>query len=183
MKYEVLIVGRGGQGILLLGRVLGLAAIKYAGLYSVVTESYAAETRGGESRSDVIIASSMEEIPYVKVLRPDILVMMFPYRIDYYKSMINRNTLVIVDEEYVDPTAFKDFRLVKERFGELAEKHLGTRRVANMIVLGRIIREIPEIRMDHVKKAIEEMISPSWIHVNQKAVEIGYQSHSTSENQ
>ncbi|MEM1775116.1 MAG: 2-oxoacid:acceptor oxidoreductase family protein, partial [Desulfurococcaceae archaeon] len=60
MKYEILIVGRGGQGVLLFGRVLGLAASKYANLYAVVTESYAAETRGGESRSDVIIANSME---------------------------------------------------------------------------------------------------------------------------
>lgn len=176
MKYEVLIVGRGGQGILLMGRVLGLAAIKYAGLYSVVTESYAAETRGGESRSDVIIASSMEEIPYVKVLKPDIVAMMFPYRLDYYRSIITPSTTVIVDEEYVDPSVFTDCRLVKGRFSELAEKHLGTRRVANMIILGRIIREIREIKIDHVKKAIEELISPSWIHINQKAVEIGYQS-------
>ncbi|MEM1773082.1 MAG: 2-oxoacid:acceptor oxidoreductase family protein, partial [Desulfurococcaceae archaeon] len=92
MKYEILIVGRGGQGVLLLGRILGLAASKYANLYAVVTESYAAETRGGESRSDVIIASSMEEAPYVKVVKPDMVVFMYPYRIETYKSILTPNT-------------------------------------------------------------------------------------------
>lgn len=90
MKYEILIVGRGGQGVLLFGRVLGLAASKYANLYAVVTESYAAETRGGESRSDVIIANSMEEIPYVKVTEPDIAVFLYPFKIQYYKSILKQ---------------------------------------------------------------------------------------------
>ncbi|MEM4717436.1 MAG: 2-oxoacid:acceptor oxidoreductase family protein [Desulfurococcaceae archaeon] len=174
LKYEVLIVGRGGQGVLLMGRILGLAASKYANLYTVVTESYAAETRGGESRSDVIIASSMEEIPYVKVLKPDIAVFLYPYKLDYYKSMLKPSTLVIIDEEYTNPYSFTGYRVVKEKFSRLAEKTLGTRRVANLVVLGRLLRELEIIGIDCVKKALEDLISPSWLQLNIKALDLGY---------
>lgn len=176
MKYEVLIVGRGGQGVLLMGRILGLAASKYANLYTVVTESYAAETRGGESRSDVIIASSMEEIPYVKVLKPDIAVFLYPYKLDYYKSLFTPNTLVIIDEEYADPSSFTGYRVVKEKFSYIAENTLGTRRVANIIALGRLLRELGVLSIDHAKRALEELISPSWLQLNIKALELGYSS-------
>lgn len=174
MKYEILIVGRGGQGVLLLGRILGLAASKYANLYAVVTESYAAETRGGESRSDVIIASSMEEAPYVKVIKPDIAVFMYPYRIETYKSTLTSNTIVVLDEEYVNPSLFKEFKVISAKYSEIAEKTLGTRRVANIVILGRILREITVLSIDHVSKAIEDLISPSWLNLNLKALETGY---------
>ncbi|MEM0199473.1 MAG: 2-oxoacid:acceptor oxidoreductase family protein [Desulfurococcaceae archaeon] len=174
MKYEILIVGRGGQGVLLFGRVLGLAASKYANLYAVVTESYAAETRGGESRSDVIIANSMEEIPYVKVTEPDIAVFLYPFKIQYYKSILKQKTLVVVDEEYVSSDLFKEFRVVSKRFSELAEKNVGTRRVANVVILGRILREIKVLGFDHVKKAIEEVVPAAWIQLNLKALDLGY---------
>ncbi|MEM0326317.1 MAG: 2-oxoacid:acceptor oxidoreductase family protein [Desulfurococcaceae archaeon] len=174
MKYEILIVGRGGQGVLLFGRVLGLAASKYANLYAVVTESYAAETRGGESRSDVIIANSMEEIPYVKVTEPDIAVFLYPFKIQYYKSILKQKTLVVVDEEYVSSDLFKEFRVVSKRFSELAEKNVGTRRVANVVILGRILREIKVLGFDHVKKAIEEIVPAAWIQLNLKALDLGY---------
>ncbi|MEM1775192.1 MAG: 2-oxoacid:acceptor oxidoreductase family protein, partial [Desulfurococcaceae archaeon] len=155
-------------------RVLGLAASKYANLYAVVTESYAAETRGGESRSDVIIANSMEEIPYVKVTEPDIAVFLYPFKIQYYKSILKQKTLVVVDEEYVSSDLFKEFRVVSKRFSELAEKNVGTRRVANVVILGRILREIKVLGFDHVKKAIEEVVPAAWIQLNLKALDLGY---------
>jgi 2-oxoglutarate ferredoxin oxidoreductase subunit gamma len=174
LKYEVLIVGRGGQGVLLLGRIMGLAASKYAGLYAVVTETYAAETRGGESRSDVVIASSMEEAPYVRVLKPDIAVFMYPYRLDYYKKILGENTLVVVDEEYVEPSVFQGNRLITFRFSEFAEKRFNTRRVANIVILGRILREINVLKLDHVKSALEELIPGKWLPLNLQALEEGY---------
>ncbi|OYT45286.1 MAG: 2-oxoglutarate oxidoreductase, partial [Desulfurococcales archaeon ex4484_42] len=40
MRHDLLIAGRGGQGILVLGYVLGLALVKYEGMYVVEMESY-----------------------------------------------------------------------------------------------------------------------------------------------
>lgn len=157
-----------------MGRILGLAASKYANLYAVVTESYASETRGGESRSDVIIASSMYEAPYMKVLDPDIAVFMYPYRLEYYKSLLKPHTTIVLDEEYVNTSAFRGYRVWGARFSEIAEKNLNTRRVANMVVLGRILREISLVSIDHVKKALEDLLPGSWLQINIKALELGY---------
>ncbi|MEM1529287.1 MAG: 2-oxoacid:acceptor oxidoreductase family protein [Desulfurococcaceae archaeon] len=175
MKQEILVVGRGGQGVLLLGRILGLAATKYAGLYAVVTESYSAETRGGESRSDIIIASSIDEIEYNKVLNPNIAVFMFPFYVERYKAtMIKPHTLIIVDEDFVNPDFFKGYRVASAKFSGIAEKVTGTRRVANMVILGKLLREIGVIGIEHVKAAISELVSPRWLDANFKALEAGY---------
>jgi len=66
MKYEILISGRGGQGILLAGYILGLAAAKYMGFNVVNSDFYGAETRGGEATSEVIISTD-EEIDILRV--------------------------------------------------------------------------------------------------------------------
>ncbi|MEM1628445.1 MAG: 2-oxoacid:acceptor oxidoreductase family protein [Desulfurococcaceae archaeon] len=174
MKWEILIIGRGGQGILLLGRILGLAASKYAGLYAVFTESYAAETRGGESRSDVIIANTVEEIDYIKVQRPDIAVFMYPYNLDKYKAMLKPHSMVFIDDEYVDPGIFKEHIVFSHKFSEIAEKQAGSRRVANMVLLGKLIKETKILSIDHVKKTLEELIHPNWFEINIKALETGY---------
>lgn len=173
MKYEILIVGRAGQGVLLLGRIIGLAASKYAGLYAVVSESYPAEARAGESRADVIIASSIEEAPYIKVLNADMAIFLFPYRIDYYKTLLQDSTTVVIDEEYVDPALFSKYRVVSARFSEIAERVVGTRRAVNIVVLGRILRELKVLTEDHVKKVLEEIVPPRWLQLNLKALEEG----------
>lgn len=175
MKQEILIVGRGGQGVLLLGRILGLAATKYAGLYAVVTESYSAETRGGESRSDIIIASSIDEIEYNKVLNPNVAVFMFPFYIDRYKaSLLKPHTLVIVDEDFVNPDLFKGYKVASAKFSGVAEKVAGTRRVANIVILGRLLREIGILNLEHVKATISELVPSRWLEANLKALEAGY---------
>ncbi|MEM4532793.1 MAG: 2-oxoacid:acceptor oxidoreductase family protein, partial [Desulfurococcaceae archaeon] len=76
MKYELLIIGRGGQGILLMGRVLGTAISKYTNLYVTSTESYGAETRGTESRVEMIISDDPGEIDYIATRKPNILLVM-----------------------------------------------------------------------------------------------------------
>lgn len=174
MKWEIVIVGRGGQGILLLGRVLGLAASKYAGLYSVATETYAAETRGGESRSDVVIAKDMLEIDYVKVTQPDVIVMLFPFNVEAYKSMAKPTTAIFLDSGFVDPSHFPNHRVYAYRYTELAEKSFGTPRVANMVVLGHIVKVTGLLSLEHVKGALSELVPEKWLDINIKALELGY---------
>lgn len=174
MKWEIVIVGRGGQGVLLLGRILGLAASKYAGLYSVATETYAAETRGGESRSDVVIAKDMLEIDYVKVTRPDIIVMMFPFNVEAYKSMAKSTTAIFLDLDFVDPGHFPNHRVYAHKYTELAEKTLGSQRVANVIVLGHMIKATGLLSLEHVKGALLDMVSEKWLDLNIKALNLGY---------
>jgi Pyruvate/2-oxoacid:ferredoxin oxidoreductase gamma subunit len=58
------IAGRGGQGIVFIGRVVGKTALK-SRLYSAVTSSYGSEVRGGSVLSSVVIDEREIVNPYI----------------------------------------------------------------------------------------------------------------------
>lgn len=72
-KIEIRIGGRGGQGVVLAGQILGRAAV-YDGKNSVQTQSYGAEARGSATKSEVIIFDSKIHFPFVR--KCDLLIAM-----------------------------------------------------------------------------------------------------------
>ncbi len=173
MKWEVLIVGRGGQGVLLLGHIIGVAAAKYAKLYVTGTEAYASETRGGESRSDVIISDNPEDVDFVKVRSANVALFMYPYNIDSYLKLLNPYAYVFIDTTY-----FKDFpkgswKLFKAPYTEIAEKSLGNPRVSNVVALGHIISKTKMLNPEHIEKAIKELVPEKWVNLNIEAFRKG----------
>ena len=79
-RVEVRFAGSGGQGVVLMGVVLGQAAALHAGLFAAQTQSYGAEARGGAARSDVVISSAPIDSPMVTA--PDYLVAMCQEALD-----------------------------------------------------------------------------------------------------
>ena len=71
-RFEIRIAGLGGQGVVTIGRVLGIAFSVYEGLNSVNTQSYGPESRGGACRSEVVVSSGAINYPYVR--RADLFV-------------------------------------------------------------------------------------------------------------
>ena len=61
-RYELRFSGSGGQGMILAGIIMAEAAAIYDGKQAVQSQSYGPESRGGASRSEVIISN--EEIDY-----------------------------------------------------------------------------------------------------------------------
>jgi 2-oxoglutarate ferredoxin oxidoreductase subunit gamma len=66
-KYEVVLAGSGGQGLIVAGVLLGLAATRH-GLYVAQTQSYGVSARGGYCHAEAVI--SEEEILYPKPAPP-----------------------------------------------------------------------------------------------------------------
>lgn len=73
VKVEIRISGLGGQGVVLIGQILGKAAV-YDGKNAVQTQSYGAEARGTLAKSEIII--SEDKIGFPTVRKCDILVAM-----------------------------------------------------------------------------------------------------------
>ncbi|MCK4722735.1 MAG: 2-oxoacid:acceptor oxidoreductase family protein, partial [Dehalococcoidia bacterium] len=63
-RWEVRLVGQGGQGVALAGIILAEAAVR-DGKNAVMNHTYGAQKRGGPSQADVVISG--EEIDYPKV--------------------------------------------------------------------------------------------------------------------
>ncbi|MEM0038371.1 MAG: 2-oxoacid:acceptor oxidoreductase family protein [Zestosphaera sp.] len=173
MKHEILIVGRGGQGVLLLGRILGVAAAKYAGLFATGSETYASETRGGESRVDLIITDNPEGVDFVKVVRASIALFMFPYSLDRYARMLSSDAYVFLNSTYVKEFPSAVQKVFSAPYDEIAERAVGTSRVSNIVALGHMIARTGIMDVRHVESTLKEIVSEKWLETNMKALRAG----------
>lgn len=173
MRKEILVAGRGGQGILLLGHVIGLSAAKYAGLYVTGTESYSAETRGGDSKVDLIIADRAEELDYIKVRQANIAIFMYPTQLSKYSSLVDKGAKVFVDSTYVKEIPKVEWEVFSAPYTEMAEKKLGTHRVANMVALGHVIYVTKLMEPEAIINGMKEVVRKKWLDIDIKAFREG----------
>ena len=174
MRKEFLAAGRGGQGILLLGHILGHAAAKYTDLYVTVTESYDAETRGGDSRVDIVIADRPEELDYFRVRRSDIALFMYPEQLMKYGGLVRDGATVFVDSYYIGEVPESTKWVVKSApYTRIAEDELGTHVVANMIALGHIIKETGLIPKEAIIRSIRKVVRRKWVYIDLKSFQRG----------
>ncbi len=175
VRHEILIAGRGGQGILLAGYILGLALVRSTDYYVVHSEAYSAETRGGDSRSEIVIASTEEEADYMKVSRASIAVFMYKEQLAKYKSKVGSNALVLADSTYITEDMLEEgWKSYLVPFSRIAEEKVGTIRVANMVMLGVFSALTGLVSLDGLKQAVKESVKPNWIEINLKALDVGY---------
>jgi len=169
-----MILGRGGQGVLLAGYILGLAVAKYMGYYVTQTEYYGAETRGGETRSEVVV-SDEGEICYPKVRRADIIILMYDSGfISNYKYAITKSTLIIYDPILVRRLNV-EAKTLPVPATRIAEENLKSKLPANMVMLGALASVNERIvTLNALKNALSEVVKSTWLELNIRAVELGY---------
>ncbi|GBF36249.1 2-oxoacid:ferredoxin oxidoreductase subunit gamma [Methanofervidicoccus abyssi] len=175
MRKEVRISGFGGQGVVLAGVILGRSAALYDGKNAVQTQSYGPEARGGASKSEVVI--SEEEIDYPKVIKPDVLVCMSQQAFDKYGRDIKDEGTVIVDRDLVTvPENFYNgnVKLYKIPFTDIAYKDIGLKIVANMVMLGALVRITGVVSKEAMRKAILDSVPKGTEKKNLIAFEKGY---------
>lgn len=174
-EFQILIGGRGGQGILLAGYILGKAFIR-EGYYVVNSETYSAETRGGFSRSDLIVMSGGEEPDLIRIRKADIAIFMYPEQMVEYADLVSDDAIVFIDGSFTDKP-YKEWRNVYiYPFTNMAREKLNSHRVANMIMLGYFAGKTGLISLDSLKEAIKETVKKDWIDINIKAVTLGYEA-------
>jgi len=97
-RFEIRIVGVGGQGIRIAGIVLATAAV-INGLFATHWPSYGVEARGGPSISDIVI--SREEIDYPRVLAADVLAALNQEMLSKYLDSLKPNGILILDSSLI----------------------------------------------------------------------------------
>ena len=172
MRYELIIAGMGGQGILLAGNVLGTAAAVFQGLEAVQIVSYGPEARGGRVFTELIISD--EEIDYPRVLRPDIVITMSQRAYDEFGTAVAQGGLLIYDPGLVVPEEREGVKLVPIPATEMAEK-LGARISANMVMLGALTALCDLLKPEAVEQAIKTKVRRA-LEVNLKAFRKGYEA-------
>jgi len=173
LRSEILIIGRGGQGILVMGRVLGMAAVRNPSFRVASTETYGSETRGTESRVDLIITDE-GEIDYVRVRRPSIFVVMYPLNVEKYLGMLTSETVVFLNSTYINELQGVSVReIYRAPYTDIAEKETGSARPANMVALGHVVGRTGIVKPEDVEEAIKEVIPREWVEASIKAFRLG----------
>jgi 2-oxoglutarate ferredoxin oxidoreductase subunit gamma len=172
-KTEILLAGFGGQGIMLLGKLLaeaGLASRKNV----TWMPSYGAEVRGGTAYSMTKISD--KEIANPIVTAPDILVAMNEPSLVKYEGKLKAKGLLILNKSLVkSKPARKDITIVSIPMTQIAAK-LGSVRSANMVAMGALLKRSKLFPVRVVTAALHEMLRPKEeiFILNKKAIEEGY---------
>jgi len=133
MIIKTAFAGSGGQGVLVMGYILSVSAMK-DGKHVTYLPSYGAEVRGGTANCTVCISD--EEIASPVASSPDYAVVMNKPSMIKYQHIIKSGGIMIINSSLVDadPTR-KDIEIVKVPANDIALE-LGSDRALNMIMLG-----------------------------------------------
>lgn len=174
MPEELICAGFGGQGILLMGKVVAQAGL-LEGRYVTFMPSYGAEVRGGTAHSMVIISS--QEIASPVVNSPDTCFAMNEPSFIRFERRLKKNGLFIVNKTLVHAKSKrKDIQLLVLPFTEIANSIVGNIKVANMVALGAYIARKKTVSLNSVLTALKDLLPKSKHHmlpVNEKAIKEG----------
>lgn len=152
-RYEIILSGIGGQGLVLCGNIIGEAAAIYEGKNASMTVSHGVETRGTFSKSDVIVSD--KEIYYPQVLKEDLILALAQVAYDKYVSTIKEDAILIYDSGMVTETKKSKAKQYGYPLSEIA-KELGNIAVANIIAIGIIVKMTGLVKKESVIKVIED---------------------------
>ncbi len=170
-RTEILIGGVGGQGVILAGILLGSAATLYDGKKAVQTQAYSSEQRGGMARAEVIVDE--EPITDPQVRRPDIFIALAQDAIRRHLKKIKPGGLLVMDSDLVQEFEKGDFEVLSIPATSIADKEMGSIVVANLILLGGLIRKTGVLSVSAMEKAIESNVPPKAKEMNLKAFRRG----------
>ena len=170
-RYEIRIAGFGGQGVVTIGKIAGVAAALYDKKNAVQTQSYGPESRGGACKSEVVLSDG--DIHYPKVRTADVLVALSQLAQDIYLKDLKPGGLLIIDPLTVikDPPR-ADLRVFKVPTAEIAVE-VGNKKFQNMVALGALCQLTGVISREALEKSISENVPPKTLTQNLEAFKKG----------
>ena len=180
-RVEIRFAGFGGQGIGLMGRLVGEAvSLLEEGKNSVMTQSYGPESRGGASSTDVVIDEG--EIDYPKATELDYFVVLSEEAYHKYIPKLKEGGILFVEEDLVtlDEHAKKAKKIFKIPATKIAET-LGSRLYANIAMLGFVCANTTDIFSEEAMITImKEKIKARFVEKNLVAFQKGMEYKSDS---
>ena len=168
--HQIRIAGLGGQGIILMGVILGQAAV-YEKRFASLSSIYGPEVRGSSCRAELIIADERIDYPYIT--EADILIAMSQEGYDQFSKEVKEGGLIIYDSSIVKPDPSMKARHYLISATRMAVEKFENLMVANMFLLGALIGTIPLVTKDSMEKAILADISEKHSSTNKKALQLG----------
>ena len=176
MTDEVLIAGFGGQGIMLMGRLLAYGAI-YEGLHVTFYPSYGPEMRGGTANCTVVISDERIGSPVRN--RFTHLMAMNQASVDKFSERVKPGGVIAFNQSLVDtPPTRTDVMRVGIPANRIAAE-LKAPQAANMVALGGLLYLLRRIRVPALLKGLARVL-PGYrreaIPLNEAAIQRGIEA-------
>ena len=174
MTEEIIIAGFGGQGVLSMGKILAYSGVMQDKEVSWMP-SYGPEMRGGTANCSIIISDDPVGSPIVS--NPDVLIAMNLPSLDKYENEAVPGSVIIVDSTLIarklTRTDVKAFYIPATKMA----KEMNAPNLANMIMIGKMIKESDAVTIDGLEDAMKKVVPPKkadLIGINMQAVMLGY---------
>ena len=171
---NLLIAGFGGQGVLFAGKFIAYKGLLEGRQLSWLP-SYGPEMRGGTANCSVILSDDPVGSPIVS--NPDVLMVMNLPSLDKYEDEAVAGAKIFVDSTLIERKVRRtDVSAYYIPATQLA-KDAGFPTLANMIMVGKMIRESGLISYEGLREALGKVVSAKHadlLEVNLKAIETGY---------
>ncbi len=186
-KFDLLIVGVGGQGVILASDIIGKAAVK-EGLPVRSAETHGMAQRGGAVENHVRIGCRHGSL--IPAGGADCLMSMEPLEALRFAKFINPKGVAVINTEKIVPVtvnlgkvAYPELDVVldtmkglcsevkMENYTELAKK-AGAVQALNVVMIGAVSRYLP-VKPETLKEVIARSVPPTTVAVNLKAFDLG----------
>ena len=171
---KIIIAGFGGQGALLVGRMIAYAGLEENKEVSWLP-SYGSEMRGGTANCNVIVSDNIVPSPVIQ--KPNFVVVMNKPSFDKFEGMVESGGKLIVNSSLIeDKSQRTDIDIYYIPANEIANK-TGDDRSMNMIFLGAYVALTGSITLESVFTVMEKNLTGSkekYIDSNKLLIQKGY---------
>ncbi len=174
MQSEVIMSGFGGQGLMLIGKLLAYAGLE-EGKEVTWLPSYGPEMRGGTANCTIVVGDKPIGSPLIT--SPKAAVVMNLPSLEKFAPMLRKDGLLVINSSMIPGNSDRmDIRSFRIRADDLATE-LGNRRSANLVMLGAYIGLDEVVSHKVLLKAIEKTFAKKkqFLDVNRKTFLKGYE--------
>jgi len=173
MTQRIRCAGFGGQGIVLMGRIIaqgGMMEDKHTTFFP----QYGAAMRGGTANCSVIVSDDPIASPIVE--EPDVVLIMNRPSLDKFESTVAPGGWIFYNTSLIDRKITRDdVNVFEVRANDIAEE-VGSARAANMIMLGAFTQKLRTLRFDTLLAALDAQLhgkSAGVMDINREAMRRG----------
>jgi indolepyruvate ferredoxin oxidoreductase beta subunit len=188
MKYDIIVAGVGGQGVLSISAVIAASALN-AGLYVKQSEEHGMAQRGGAVVSHLRLADTPIQSDLVPQAQADLIISMEPLESLRYLTYLSPTGRVLTAGDPV--VNFPGYPDIEETIGALRalphatvveaaklSRQAGSGRATNMVMVGAATPHLPieaEFIEEHIREAFERK-GPKVLQIDLEAYRLGVEA-------
>ena len=174
MMQKIRGAGFGGQGVVLMGRLIAYSAM-VEDRHTTFFPQYGAAMRGGTANCSVIVSDG--EIAAPTVDEPDVVLIMNGPSLDKFEGIVKPGGWIFYNTSLIERDVKRDdVNVFKVPANEIAEE-LGSARAANMVMLGAFAQKLGTVQLETLMtKSLDAQMhgkSEDVMELNRKALKRG----------